>query len=273
MQTLFAFLLKYKFFFIFLVLELIAFSMIINHTFYQRYILINSANRLTGTLYTWNKGVSEYFTLKQTNQLLAEENARLRGMLQKSQYVNDTSLVEASVSLTRQQFTYIPAKVISNSINKRNNYIMINRGRRHGIDRDMAVISPEGAVGIVINVSENYAWVMSILNKNAKISGRIMKNNYQGFLSWDGGDYQIGTFSDVPSHVHIETGDTIVTSGFSLMFPMDIMIGTVKDYFIARDDHFYTLKLGFSVDFSRLSYVYVVNNLTREEKMSIIEPL
>lgn len=273
MQTLFAFILKYKFFFFFLTLEIIAFSMIINHSFYQRYILINSSNRLTGTLYTWNMGVSEYFSLKQTNRSLADENARLRGLLEYSRYHNDAIEVEVRDSLAQQQFTYIPAKVISNSTNKRNNYLMIDKGRRHGIDKDMAVIAPDGVVGIVINVSENYAWLMSALNKNNKINGRFKNTNYQGSLSWDGSDYRIGTFSDVPSHVHIEAGDTIVTSGFSLMFPRDIMIGTVEEYFISPGDHFYTVKLHFSVDFNSLSHVYVVKNLMREEQLSIIEQL
>jgi rod shape-determining protein MreC len=273
MQNLFAFLFKYRFFFIFLILQMIAFWMIINHTFYQRYVLINSTNRLTGTLYTWNMGVSEYFALKQTNLALAEENARLRAMLEKSHYSNETETVGIYDTLNQLQFTYVPARIISNSTNKRNNYLMIDKGLKHGINREMAVISSEGVVGIVINVSENFSWVMSVLNKNTKINGRLKNTNYQGSLSWDGGDYRTGTFSDVPSHVQIQAGDTIVTSGFSLMFPRDIMIGTVKDFSIPRGDHFYTLKVHFSVDFNRLSYVYVVKNLMRDEQLSIIEEL
>lgn len=273
MQNLFAFILKYKFFFFFLLLEIIAFSMIINHTFYQRYVLISSTNRLTGTLYTWNMGISEYFSLKKTNELLAEENVRLREMLEQFTHHHDTLETIVADSLYQQKFSYVPAKVISNSTNKRNNYLMIDKGRKHGIEKDMAVISSEGVVGIVINISENFAWIMSVLNKNTRINGLLKNTNYQGSLSWDGTDYRTGTLSDVPSHVEINPGDTIVTSGFSLMFPRDIMIGTVEEYFISPGDHFYTVKLQFSVDFNSLSHVYVVKNLMREEQLSIIEEL
>lgn len=273
MQNIFAFLLRYKFFFIFLSMEVVAFSMIINHSFYQRYILLNSANKLTGTLYTWNMGISEYFSLKQVNQQLADENARLRERLQQSEVQSQPEPLTATDSLVPLQFNYVAARVISNSTNKRNNYIMIDKGRKHGIGPDMAVISPEGVVGIVINVSDNYAWLMSVLNKNSKINGRLKNSNYQGSLSWDGGNSRVGLFRDVPSHAHLNIGDTVVTSGFSLMFPKDIMIGTITDFFIASGEHFYTVNLQFSVDFNRLSHVYVVKNLMRHEQLSIMKQL
>jgi len=270
MQNLLAFLLKYRFFFIFLILEIIAFIMIINHTMYQRYVLINSAGRLTGTIYAWNKSVAEYFSLKKTNRMLAEENSRLHETIQLLLNQHNMLIPEPKWPETSQQFTYVSARVIDNSTNKRNNYLMIDKGRLHGIKRDMAVISPEGVVGIVVNVSDNFAWVMSVLNMNTRISGRLKKTNYHGSMSWEGGDYRTGIFSDVPSHAQIETGDTIVTSGYSLIFPRDIMIGTVKEHFIGKGDHFYTVKFYFSVDYNRLSYVYVVRNLMRLEQLSIM---
>lgn len=273
MQNLLAFLLKYRFFFIFLVLEVIAFIMIINHTFYQRYVLISSAGKVTGTIYTWNMNVSEYFALKKANRSLAEENARLHETIQLLRTYTDSAGVRPQWPETSQQFEYVSAKVISNSTNKRNNYLMIDKGMRQGIDRDMAVIAPEGVVGIVVNVSDNFAWVMSVLNKNTKINGRLKKNNYQGSLSWEGGSYRTGLFRDVPSHAQIETGDTVVTSGYSLMFPRDIMIGTVEDQYIGKGDHFYTVKLRFSVDYNSLSHVYVVRNLMRDEQLSIMKQL
>jgi rod shape-determining protein MreC len=273
MQNLFAFIFKFRFFLIFFALQIISFSMIVNHTFYQRYILLRSANLISGKLYSWNMSVSEYFSLRQDNQMLVSENARLREMLKESHFINGTARYEVNDTIAQQQFTYVPARVISNSINNRNNYLMLNKGRRHGVDREMAVIAPDGVVGIVVNVSENYAWVMSVLNKNARINARLTRNNYQGSLTWDGHDYRIGMLSDVPSHAHIERGDTVVTSGYSLMFPGNVMIGTVENFFIARGDHFFTLKLKFSVDYNRLSHVYVVKNLMREEQMSIIEEI
>ncbi len=270
MQNLLALLLRYKFFLIFLILEIIAFSMIINHTYYQRYIIINSTNRITGSVYKWKMGISEYFFLKKVNQSLAEENSRLHEMLERYQsYIEELATAGYDTSFVNS-YNYLPVKVISNSTNKRNNYLMINKGQKHGIGKNMAVVSPDGVVGIVVNVSDNFSWVMSVLNSNTKINGRFLNTNFQGSLSWDGNDYRIGTFKDVPSHVQIKTGDTIVTSGYSLMFPPDIMIGTVKDYYIGRGDHFYTVKLLFTVDYNRLSHVYVIHNLKREEQLSII---
>lgn len=273
MKNLLAFFLKYKFFFIFISLEVIAFSMIINHTHYHRYVLLNSANRLTGTMYSWNMSVREYFSLKQDNIVLSEENARLREKLAQSLYFNDSTSIHVGDALTKQQFTYVPARVVKNSTSKRNNYMMIDRGRKHGIEPYQAVITSNGVVGVILNVSEHYAWVMSVLNSHSRINGRLKRTGYQGSLWWDGRDYSTGTFSDVPSHAEILTGDTVVTSGFSLMFPAGIMIGTVKDYYVIRGEHFNTVKLKFSVDYNRLSHVYVVRNLMREEQESIIEEL
>ena len=273
MRNLLAFLLKYKFFFIFLALEIIAFSLIINHTYYQRHVLLNSANRFTGTLYSWNMGMAEYFSLKRTNVILAEENARLREKLPQSLNNDTATAIPAFDSISMLQYSYVPARVVSNSTHKRNNYLMIDKGRRHGIDRDMAVIASNGVVGIVMNVSENYAWVMSALNSHSRISGRLKRSGYNGSLLWEGVDYRTGTFRDVPSHAEIQAGDTVVTSGYSFIFPPDIMIGTVTDHFVARGDHFFTLNLAFSVDFNRLAHVYVVKNLVRKEQMSIIEEL
>lgn len=270
MQNLLAFLLRYKFFFMFLALEVVAFTIIINHSLYQRYILINSANKITGVVYTWQTALSEYLYLRKINRSLAEENTRLHELLD-SYLSQETEIAyQPPDTLSGRQYRYIPAKVISNSTNKRNNYLMIDKGRRDGVDRDMAVISPEGVVGIVINASDNYAWIMSVLNSNTKINGRLKDSNYQGSLSWNGNDYRIGTFNDVPSHVPLKVGDTLVTSGYSLMFPGNVMIGTIKEFHIAGGDHFYTVKLSFSVDYNRLSHVYVVKNLMRQEQLSIM---
>lgn len=270
MQTLLALLVKHKFFLLFVVLELIAFTMIINNTYYQRYILVNNANKVTGTVYQWKAGVSEYFFLKKVNTSLALENARLHEKIERYQSGSEETHIYPQDTLTENKFEFIPAKVISNSTNKRNNYLMINKGWQHGIKPDMAVISSDGVVGIVINTSDNYSWVMSVLNSNTKINGRFLNTNFQGSLSWDGKDYRIGTFSDVPSHVVITAGDTIVTSGYSFIFPPDIMIGTVRDYYIGKGDHFYTAKLLFSVDYNNISHVYVVRNNERDELLSII---
>lgn len=270
MRNLLAFIIRFRFFFIFLLLEVVAFTMIINHTFYQRYVLLSSANRLTGTVHGWSMGVGDYFSLRSANIQLAEENARLRSRLSNAKSDESFTVLSEADTLNPARFTFIPAKVISNSTNKRNNYLMLNKGSNHGIGHDMAVITAEGVVGVVINVSDNFSWVMSVLNQHARVSARLKKQNLQGSLSWDGKNYRRGLLSDVPSHIEIAHGDTIITSGYSYLFPPDIMIGTVNSFEIARGDHFYNITLDFSVDYNRLSHVYVVKNLFKEEQLEIM---
>jgi len=133
----------------------------------------------------------------------------------------------------------------------------------------MAVVTSNGIVGTVVNVSENYSWVMSMLNKHTRISGRITKNSQMGTIIWNGVDHMYGTLTDIPAHVKISKGDTIVSSGYSYIFPAGLMIGTITDYRVEQGDHFYTIPFKFSVDFNALQYVYVVRNLMKDEQESL----
>jgi rod shape-determining protein MreC len=143
---------------------------------------------------------------------------------------------------------------------------MLNKGKRHGIDKDMAVITSNGVVGTVVNASENFSWVMSVLNKQTRISARIVKNNQMGTVVWTGMDHRIGTLTDIPAHVKIAKGDTITTSGFSYIFPANLMLGTIEDFRVEHGEHFYVIPFRFSVDFNSLDYVYVVRNLMKKEQ-------
>lgn len=269
MRNLFAFIWKYHFFFLFLLLEVISLSLIINSSVYQRYVLLNSSHKITGTLYNTYANFTDFFNLKHANQMLALENSKLREALQHPKYQKDIVAADKDSLRFNPQYQYIEAKVINNTVTLRNNYIMLNKGRLHGIDKDMAVIAPDGIVGIVINASTNFSWVMSMLNENTKINGKLLKNNFQGSVTWDGGNYRIGKLSDLPAHVVLQQGDTIVTSGYSLMFPEGIMIGTIEDFNVDKGDHFFTCKVRFAVDFNNLSYVYVIKNLMRREQLSV----
>jgi rod shape-determining protein MreC len=146
---------------------------------------------------------------------------------------------------------------------------MLDKGSRSGIQKDMAVITPTGIAGTVVNVSENFSWVMSMLNKHTRISGKILKNGQMGTVVWNGVDHLYGTLTDIPAHVKIARGDTIVSSGFSYIFPAGLMIGTITDYRVEQGEHFYTIPFKFSVDFNSLQYVYVVKNLMKEEQESL----
>ncbi len=266
MRHILAFIWKHNFFFLFVLLEVVAIILMANRSFYQRSVLSNATDYVTGSAYSTWSGITSYFNLKRDNQLLAEENARLHRILTREQLSSDTLTHMVEDTVFNLQYTYVDAVVISNSTNRRDNYIMLNKGIRQGIERDMAVISPAGVVGTVVSVSENFSWVMSLLNKHSKISGRIQRLNQMGTVVWEGGNPAVGTLHDIPAHVKINKGDTITTSGFSHIFPEGISIGYVEEINIKSGDHFYTIHFRFSADLNSLRHVYIIKNQFREEQ-------
>lgn len=269
MRNLIAFVFRYHYFLLFLLLEVFAFVLMANSTYYQQASILNTSNRITGTVYAAFDNVTDYFSLRTTNYILSEENARLRRATSLSFLKADTNSFFVNDTINKLRYKYIAAKVINNSVNKRNNYIMLNKGRKLGIEKDMAVITSNGIVGTVVSVSDNFSWVMSVLNKHTKISGRIKKNNQMGTIIWEGKDFSIGTLVDIPAHVKISKGDTIVTSGFSYIFPAGIFVGTIKDFRVEQGDHFYVIPFNFGVDYNSLDYVYVVIDLSKKEVMGL----
>jgi len=173
--------------------------------------------------------------------------------------------------ISDSSFRYIGAKVIRNSINRQKNYLMLDRGAKNGIGVDMGVVSADGIVGTVIQVSENYSLVMSVLNISNKINARIKKNGYTGTVEWDGKNYRKGILSDIPTHVIMFKGDTIVTSGNSHIFPENIFIGTVDESFSEKGHKFNKATIDFSVDFNNVYYVYIISNLMKEEQLKLQE--
>lgn len=269
MRHIFAFIWRYNFFFLFLLLEVFSLLLLANRSYYHRSVLSNASDGVTGKVFTVWSGVTHYFSLKQENERLATENTRLRNILTESQTSTDTTSHVIVDTTFNQQYTYMVARVISNSTTRRNNYIMLNKGYDKGIKTDMAVISPDGVVGTVISVSKNYSWVMSLLNKHSKVSARINRINQMGTVIWEGANPSTGTLQDVPAHIKILPGDTISSSGYSHVFPEGIMIGTVEEISIEEGSHFYTINFRFSADFNSLRNVYVVNNLFREEQTEL----
>jgi rod shape-determining protein MreC len=205
--------------------------------------------------------VSEYFSLRKTNVELARENLELRQRLRSSFYIPDTGSYVRRDSL----FRYTYARVIRNTVNKQKNYIMINKGKHHGLDRDMGVITASGVVGIVVEVTDHYARIMSVLHIQNKINARIKKNRHLGNIEWDGKDYRTGLLTDIPSHVSLQAGDTIITSGNSLIFPEGLVIGTVEEFNPRSSDKFNTARVRFSVDYNSLHHVLIITNLMKDE--------
>ncbi len=264
MRHLFAYILKHYFFFLFLFLEIIAFSLIVQNN-YQRATFLNSSGRITGNVFNAFNNIAEYFTLKKSNTTLAEENAKLRGILNSSFHSTDMLVFTNQDSL----YKFISAKVISNTVNKQKNYLMLNKGKFNGIEKDMGVITSNGIVGTVIDVSENFSRVMTILHKDNKVNARIKKNDHIGNIEWDGKYYTQGLLTDIPTHVNIYKGDTIITSGNSFIFPEGILVGTVDEHLIDEGGKFNRARINFSVDYNNLYFVYVIVNMMKEEQLNL----
>jgi rod shape-determining protein MreC len=197
---------------------------------------------------------------------LAAENADLRRQIEQSYHVFDRRVFIVEDTVFRQQYDYVHAQIIKNTINRRNNYLMINKGSNQGIREGMAVISPNGVVGIVRAVSNNFSSIMSLLHSDARLSARIDRNSFStGSVSWDGRNVTMAQMLEIPPHIDVYVGDTIITSGFSLNFPEGIFIGVVRNVHTRPADLFHSLDIELSTDFHTLNHVYVIRNLSRHE--------
>jgi rod shape-determining protein MreC len=239
---------------------------VVQNNNFQKASFINSANQVSANVLKTSKNIEDYLYLKNENENLAKENAELRShsLVSFSMLVNNQYIVNDTVY--NQKYTYTSCKVVNNSINRRNNYLTLNKGTKQGIQHDMAVITSTGVVGVVKEVSANFCTVMSLLHSKSTISSKIKKNGFFGPLTWDGESFSYATLNDIPSHVQLLKGDTIVTSAYSLAFPENILIGTVERYERKSGESFFTVKIKLSTDFKKLSYVYVVNNLQKLEQ-------
>ena len=266
MRNLFAFLWKYHFFVLFVILEIISLSLLFNSYYYHRSLQYNVVSDVSGNMFSVFSSITNYFSLKDENDILIEENVSLRNQLQSSFYDTD-SITDYKDSL----YYYIAAKVVSNSINKPNNFMLINKGHNQGLEREMGVISSFGVAGIVVGTSNNYSVVMSLLHLNTRISGRIKKGGQLVNIEWPGINYKLGEVIDIPSHVVLNQGDTVITSGNSLIFPEGILIGTVVNQEINANEELSKATLKFSTNFNRLKHVYVIKSNYREEQMELLK--
>ena len=293
MRRLLAFLFKYRTFIVFVLLEGVCIAFIVNNTSYQQAALLNSANTVVAGVMETSNNVSSYFGLRKANESLVLENARLRESLANKRSVappgeaqpgetqpgeeqpeqlvflpasESTRLDSAEVE---QKYEFLPAKVINNSVRRAKNSITIDRGRRDGVEPGMGVISPQGVVGKVKYVSERYAVVTSLLHTEMYISSVLQRTDELCTTQWDGRDPRHAKLRYVPRHVNITAGDTVITSGYSGVFPKDILVGTVAEVQIAENSTFYDITLNLSTEFGSLSHVYVVENNFLAEKDSI----
>lgn len=271
MQNLIQFLLKNGSIFLFLVLQVMCFVFIVKYNKEQKAIFEATTTFFSGWVYSFTDSGLRYVKLDEKSEKLALDNARLFSQLEASKFNNIIVLDSTSNQEYLQQYDFTTAKVVNNTTNRSNNYITINRGTNHGIKKHSAVIGSEGIVGIVIAVSNRYAVVMSLLHQQTKVSAAVKNKGYFGSLVWKTNNSTHLNLAAVPRHAKVEKGDTIVTSGYSSLFPGGIMVGQVDKVQEVEGSSFHEIDILLSEDLNKLNYVYVVNNLFQEEQQKLEE--
>jgi rod shape-determining protein MreC len=270
MRNLLIFITKYNAFFLFIIFEISALVIYVKYNSFQKATFIHSTNQVTGNLYAQVNQFYSYLSLKETNDSLAHENARLSNQLKTSFYVDSVAKHKVTDTVYKQQYEYIDAKVINNSVNRRNNYMTINKGTRAGITKGMGVISSLGVVGIVVFVDEHMSVVQSLLNKETVISAMLADTKDLGLFTWgDNLDLHRGLLYDVSNNAVPKLGELIVTSDLSL-FPAGVHIGKISNLHSKNGKgSFLNMDVAIAVDFSKLQYVYVINNKLAKEQMRL----
>lgn len=268
MKEIIKLILKYHFTIIFILLEIVSFSLIIRHNEYQRAIFSESASTLFGNISSTITSIKDYFRLKEMNESLANENILLKNRLEKYEFLRDTIIHGTVVQDSIPVYEYIGAKQVNATYNRTKNYITLNQGRKNGLQKEMAVCTPEGIVGLIQDLSDHFAVVIPLINVDSRISAKIKKNNYYGSLQWDGNDYAYSYLNDIPYHVEVNAGDTIVTSGLSKIFPEGIVVGYVESVDKVTAN-FLKIKVKLAVDFKRINHVYVILNNKKNEQTSL----
>lgn len=268
MNSLLRFLERYYFLIIFLLLEGFSLWLLIDHNYYQKASFGSYSRGFISIIDNQFSSINNYLQLKQSNIELTVENVALRNEIARLKNKIETNKANIIDSIGGVKFTYSNARVVNNSINKQNNYITLNIGANEGIRREMGVITKDGIVGVVASVSANFSTVISLLNTNLKVSAKHRRSGVFGSLYWNGINYREMVLSEIPQHVNLIQGDTIVTSGYSEIFPPDIPLGIIEE-FALKDGSFYIVKVKLLSDFKRINNVYVIKSYEAEEKKLI----
>ncbi len=268
MRSLLNFLLRFRTLILFLILEAVALVLIFSSHNYHQTVAYGAASTVSGFISKRIDAGTNYFRLRRINEELIAENIMLRGRLEALEAGMQEQFLTTDDSLSGVSYSYLNAKVVNNSVNKQKNFITIDRGSRHGVTPSMGVASATGVAGVVVGVSPNYSVVMSLLNTDFRLSASISRNDYFGSLTWEGINHRYATLSEIPHHVSITEGDTIVTSGYSAIFPAGLLVGTLTGE-QERGGDFLSLKVMLSTDFKRLTNVFVIGSLNREERQNL----
>jgi rod shape-determining protein MreC len=257
---------KYANFLFFLLLQITALSFLFRYNKYHEAAFMNVAGEFTGSIYQRYSKVEYYFRLKKINEQLAAENTRLNQLLKENfempggskKIVMDT--VQADTIREIRKYSWLGAKVVGSTVNTQVNFITVHRGFLQDVRPNMGVVSPQGIVGTVVNVSDNYASVMTLLHRQYKVVVKIKNGGERGTIEWDGVSPMFVTLKDIPKSAKVQVGDSIVTSSTSSLFPGNLMVGTIAEIVDDKSSNFYTLKVKPATNFFNIEYVYIIAN-------------
>lgn len=276
MRNLLEFLSKYYHWLLFAVLEVISFVLIFQFNSYQGSVWFTSANAVVGKLYELESSIESFFSLTKVNKDLTLRNFYLErqvNQLSRLYYdlTKDTTIAERNELEFLSRYKLIPANVVSNSVDRNDNLMTIDRGSKDGVEKDMGVACGNGVVGVVYLVSDHYSVVMPVLNYHSRISCAIRRRGYFGYLKWQGGDANIAYVEDVPRHAKFKRGDWVETSGYSSIFPPGVLVGKIIEVYNSRDGLSYRLKVQLTTDFGNVRDVCVISDKGIAERTRLME--
>ena len=272
MQRILLFISKYNGFFSFVVLQFIALSFYLNTNLNEnKLVFISSANNLVGNVFSFSNTIYQYWNLSTVNEKLARENALLKMRLPSSKFSSLVPTTKVVDTTLQQQYEFISARIVRNTVNRLHNFITINKGSKQGVKQGMGVLNQngQGVVGIVYRVSDHFSVIISSLNIDMRLSSKIARSGYFGSLVWEGVDPRRMLLESIPKHADMIIGDTVVTSGYSSLFPEGIVLGTVDTFYQYQGENYFHTEVALNYDFNTMDFVYVVNDLLKEERKEL----
>lgn len=261
----------------FFILQLICIITLSRYSKTHEAYFYTEANEITGKINSQYNKLNRYFRLVEVNKALAKENANLKNSLATNFVTSDSSkkiIVDTLVKDTSnryRKYTFLPALVVMNTVALESNFIMLERGFKQGVIKEMGVVGPSGIIGKVVTVSENYCMVMSLLNRNSKVSAMFKrgKEQYAENVEWDGKNANYLMMKKISKAVDVKIGDTIVTSNYSASFPSMLMIGTVAEIKTDKMGNTYDLKIKCATNFHTIQHVNLISNSYFEEQRKL----
>ena len=271
MRNLIAFYLRFRIFLVFAVLQGVALFTYFRYSEFPRLQFMTSAAGINASVLEARNEVTKHFHLSTTNRRLEWENKQLRERLKESLYRENKGEITINDTAFKQQYTYIPATVINNTYDKRNNYMTIDIGSNEGIKRGQGVISSKGVVGTVHNVTDHFAVVRTVLTKNINIDVMLAKGGAFGLLKWDGLNPRRVSITGISNDMRIKIWAEVVTRGGSGIFPRGIPVGKVRTRKSMEGKPLWDISVLLAEDFRNIQHVYVVKNLMLEELQQLEE--